>query len=96
MGWYEGPVDPFVASLLVDLRDAVWTLKHERMELKAAIADVVVKMEQQKKEICGLKLANEALIAGDKTNARKPAMARFWIFGILASVAAGAVFKCLG
>jgi len=55
-----------------------------------------VKMEQQKKEICGLKLANEALIAGDKTNARKPAMARFWIFGILASVAAGAVFKCLG
>ena len=37
MGWYEGPVDPFVASLLVDLRDAVWTLKRERMELKAAL-----------------------------------------------------------
>jgi hypothetical protein len=51
MGWYEGPVDQFVASLVVDLCDAVWSLKRERVELKSALADVVVKMEQQKKEI---------------------------------------------
>ena len=65
MGWYEGPVDPFVATLLVDLRDAVWALKHERVELKSAIVDVVVKMEQMKKEIAALKEANEALNAGN-------------------------------
>ncbi|KAG2607141.1 hypothetical protein PVAP13_4NG198900, partial [Panicum virgatum] len=29
MEWFEGPVDPFVATLLVDLRDAVWALKRE-------------------------------------------------------------------
>ena len=58
MGWYEGPVDPFVATLLVDLRDAVWALKRERVDLKSAIADAVVKMELQKKEITALKEEN--------------------------------------
>lgn len=28
--WYEGPWDPFVQNLLVDLRDVVWDLKRER------------------------------------------------------------------
>jgi hypothetical protein len=46
MGWYEAPVDPFVATLLVDLRDLVWALRRERNEVKAALADAVVKMEQ--------------------------------------------------
>jgi len=68
MGWYEAPVDPFVATLLVDLRDTVWALRRERNEVKAALADAVVKMEQQKKEIAGLKLANDALSAAN--NAR--------------------------
>jgi len=38
------------------------------MEVKAALADAVVKMEQQKKETARLKLANEALSAGKKGN----------------------------
>ena len=58
MGWYEGPVDLFVASLLVDLHDAVWAMKRERTELKSALADAVVKMELQKKEITALKEEN--------------------------------------
>ena len=68
MGCYEAPVDPFVVTLLVDLRDTVWALRRERNEVKAALADAVVKMEQQKKEIAGLKLANDALSAAN--NAR--------------------------
>ena len=68
MGWYEAPIDPFIATLLVDLRDTVWALGRERNEVKAALADAVVKMEQQKKEIAGLKLANDALSAAN--NAR--------------------------
>ena len=52
----------------MDLRDTVWALRRERNEVKAALADAVVKMEQQKKEIAGLKLANDALSAAN--NAR--------------------------
>ena len=66
MGWYEGPVDVFIHGLLIDLRDTVWSLKRERMELKAALADAVVKMEQQKKEISELKAANEAINTANK------------------------------
>ena len=65
------------------------------MELKAALVDAVVKMEQRKKEIVGLKLANEGLIAGNSTKAQKSGMARLWIFSFLASVVAGAVFMRL-
>ena len=71
MGWYEGPVDVFIHGLLIDLRDTVWSLKRERMELKAALADAVVKMEQQKKEISELKAANEALNAANKAISQK-------------------------
>ncbi|CAO2183284.1 unnamed protein product [Urochloa humidicola] len=46
--WYEGPYNPFVQTLLVDLRDAVWDLKREREQLRNALADAVMKLEQQK------------------------------------------------
>jgi len=71
MGWYEGPVDVFIHGLLIDLRDTVWSLKRERMELKAALADAVVKMEQQKKEISELKAANEAINTANKAMSQK-------------------------
>ncbi|CAL5041848.1 unnamed protein product [Urochloa decumbens] len=48
--WYDGPCDPFVRTLLVDLRDAVWALKSERTQLRSALADALMKLEQQKKE----------------------------------------------
>jgi hypothetical protein len=48
--WYEGHVDPFVKSLLVDLRDVVWALKREKVQLRNAFADAVLKLEQEKKE----------------------------------------------
>nr|CAB3480784.1 unnamed protein product [Digitaria exilis] len=54
MGWYKGPVDGFVHSLLVDLHDTVWTPKHEKTELKAALVDAVLKLEQQRKQIRSL------------------------------------------
>jgi hypothetical protein len=46
--WYEGPWDPFVQNLLVDLRDAVWDLKRERAILQNVLSDTVMKLEQQK------------------------------------------------
>ncbi|KAG2628356.1 hypothetical protein PVAP13_3KG380189 [Panicum virgatum] len=47
---------------------AVWAMKCERTELKSALADAVVKMELQKKEITALKEANEALKAGNRAH----------------------------
>jgi len=97
MGWFEGHVDPFVTTLLVDLRDAVWALKRERVELKAALADAVVKMEQQKEEISALKVENEALKAGNKGSVLKSVMKRVLLFGLVVPIVAGAaVFMCLG
>jgi uncharacterized membrane protein YccC len=46
--WCEGHVDPFVKSLLVDLRDAVRALKREKAQLRNAFADAVLKLEQEK------------------------------------------------
>jgi uncharacterized membrane protein YcjF (UPF0283 family) len=46
--WYEGHVDPFVKSLLVDLRDVVWALKREKAQLRNAFADAVLKLEREK------------------------------------------------
>ena len=96
MGWYEAPVDLFVATLLVDLCDAVWALKREKMEVKTALADAMVKMELQKKETARLKLANEALSAGNRATSQKSGMSRLWIFGVFASLAAGALLVCFG
>ena len=96
MGWYEAPVDLFVATLLVDLRDAVWALRRERMEVKAALADAVVKMELQKKEIAELKAENLALTAANRARPQKSGMMKLWILGLLALLAAGAMFVRLG
>ncbi|CAO2198948.1 unnamed protein product [Urochloa humidicola] len=54
--WFEGPWHPFVQSLLVDLRDAVWSLKQENKDLQVALSDAVMKLEQEKKEVAELKL----------------------------------------
>jgi len=96
MGWYEGPVDPFVATLLVDLHDAVWALKHERVDLKSAIADAVVKMEQMKKEIAALKEANEALNAGNLARSQKTLMNKLWLVGLVVGFGAAAACWFLG
>ena len=96
MGWYEGPVDPFVATLLVDLRDAVWALKRERVDLKSAIADAVVKMEQMKKEIAALKEANEALNAGNLARSQKAMMNKLWVVGLVVGFGGAAACWFLG
>ena len=96
MGWYEGLVNVFIHGLLIDLRDTIWALKCERMELKAALADAMVKMEQQKKEITSQKVANEALNAANKTRSQKLVMKRLWMLGLLVPFAAAVVFMRLG
>ena len=95
MGWYEGPVDVFIHGLLIDLRDTVWSLKRERMELKAALADAVVKMEQQKKEITALKEANEALNAGNLARSQKAMMNKLWLVGLVVGFGGAAAFMLL-
>nr|CAB3465781.1 unnamed protein product [Digitaria exilis] len=81
MGWYEGPPDGFVHSLLVDLRETIWTLKREKTELKAALADAVLKLEQQRKEMKRM------------SQSGKCGMKRVWMFGFfVSSVVAAGVF----
>jgi len=55
-GWYEAPCDVFVRGLLVDLRDAVWNLKRENKNLKDALGDGGMKLEQEKKKGEALKI----------------------------------------
>jgi predicted ribosome quality control (RQC) complex YloA/Tae2 family protein len=57
--WYEGHVDPFVKSLLVDLRDAVWVLKREKAQMRNAFVDAVMKLEHEKKETADLRMKLE-------------------------------------
>ena len=96
MGWFEGHVDPFVTTLLVDLRDAVWALKRERVDLKTAIADAVVKMEQMKKEIAALKEANEALNAGNLARSQKAMINKLWVVGLVVGFGGAAACWFLG
>ncbi|KAJ1262450.1 hypothetical protein BS78_09G108500 [Paspalum vaginatum] len=49
--WYKGPCAPFVASLLVDLCDTVWSLKRERAELKLTASDSLLRAKVEKKEM---------------------------------------------
>jgi t-SNARE complex subunit (syntaxin) len=49
-GWYEPPHDDFVRDLLVDLHDAVWNLKRERVNLQQELAAVGNQLEQEKTE----------------------------------------------
>ncbi|TVU04153.1 hypothetical protein EJB05_50246, partial [Eragrostis curvula] len=51
IGWYEGPHDPFVQTLLIDLRDAVWELKKQRSVLKLALKEASEDHEAKKKEL---------------------------------------------
>ncbi|KAF8674400.1 hypothetical protein HU200_048231 [Digitaria exilis] len=53
--WYEGPCNPFVASLLVDLRDAVWGLKDVNTALRLQLDDVTMRLEQEKNDAIALK-----------------------------------------
>jgi len=89
-------VDPFVATLLVDLRDAVWALKRERVDLKSAIANAVVKMEQMKKEIAALKEANKALNAGNLAMSQKAKMNKLWVVGLVVGFGGAAASWFLG
>ncbi|KAK3137256.1 hypothetical protein QOZ80_5BG0449940 [Eleusine coracana subsp. coracana] len=43
--WFEGPVDPFVATLLVDLRNEVWKLRRQKRELFASMQSEVHEKE---------------------------------------------------
>ncbi|CAN6348911.1 unnamed protein product [Urochloa humidicola] len=88
-GWYEGPVDVFICGLLVDLRDAVWALKNERVELKATIADTVMKLELSKKEAAKILEAKEAEIDGLKKKLLNEEKQRRWMFGLFVSIFIG-------
>lgn len=83
IGWFEGPVDGFVQGLLVDLRDAVWSLQREKAELKAALLDAVMKIEQQKKELSALAVAKEE--DDLRLRVQKLRKQRLWMFVLLVS-----------
>ncbi|OEL17276.1 hypothetical protein BAE44_0021704 [Dichanthelium oligosanthes] len=64
-----GPVDVFIHGLLVDLHDVVWSLKREGPELKAALADALMKLE-------GDKLGPPTVMK------QKSEKKRIWLFGL--------------
>ncbi|KAL6626781.1 hypothetical protein ACP70R_030507 [Stipagrostis hirtigluma subsp. patula] len=50
--WYDAsPPPPFVRTLLVDLRDAVWSLKRERDALRRALCDATQRLEEQRRAL---------------------------------------------
>ncbi|KAK3153657.1 hypothetical protein QOZ80_2BG0179200 [Eleusine coracana subsp. coracana] len=55
MGWYEGPVDPFVVTLLIDLLDDVWTVKKRRAMMKQTVKEAFEKIGDQEADIDALK-----------------------------------------
>lgn len=90
ISWFERRADPFVRTLLVDLRDAVWNLKRERGELKEQLADAVNKIEEQKLKMGRLLVAMEEGGAGDR-GAERPEMVakkRPWLIAVCFVVAA--------
>ncbi|KAK3161251.1 hypothetical protein QOZ80_1BG0074670 [Eleusine coracana subsp. coracana] len=58
--WYEGPVDPFVSTLLVDLYNAVWALKRQKATLREALAEATWKVHNKEREMEELKLELDA------------------------------------
>lgn len=89
----KGPVDVFIKGLLVDLRDTMWSLKREKEELKAALLDAVLKIEQHKKEASALAVAKEE--DDLRRGMLKIQKQRLWMFVLLVSFAV-AMFMRLG
>ncbi|TVU06994.1 hypothetical protein EJB05_47032, partial [Eragrostis curvula] len=61
MEWYEGRHDPFVQTLLIDLRDAVWKLKKEEAVIKRQFNEAVEMIEDLEGQIADLKEENARL-----------------------------------
>ncbi|TVU04599.1 hypothetical protein EJB05_47718, partial [Eragrostis curvula] len=61
IGWFEGPHHPFVQTLLIDLRDAVWSLKKQKASLRQAVAELVEKVEGLEDKVDELKEENARL-----------------------------------
>ena len=110
MAWYEGPMDPFVHTLLLDLRDAVWNLKVERADMRGALADAVLKQEQLKKEASVVKVELEEkkkelimLLAQKKEKdgvglqeIKKLKKERFWLLALCFALASAVFILRLG
>ncbi|KAK3145191.1 hypothetical protein QOZ80_4AG0325170 [Eleusine coracana subsp. coracana] len=51
MCWYEGPHDAFVQMLLIDLRNAVWSLKKEKAALNEALGEATARVDSLEKKL---------------------------------------------
>ncbi|TVU41238.1 hypothetical protein EJB05_14740, partial [Eragrostis curvula] len=49
--WYEGPHDPFVQTLLIDLRNAVWGLRRKNRAQKEDLKEAREMMQKQEEHI---------------------------------------------
>lgn len=98
--WYEDNMaNPFITQLLVDLRDAVRTLKKENKEMRAHIAeararmDAQIAVETQLRRQVAVQDARNAELLG-RVNKLEKERAVF-IFGILVCVAMVAGLLCI-
>ncbi|TVU21865.1 hypothetical protein EJB05_31535, partial [Eragrostis curvula] len=61
MEWYDGPHDPFVQTLLIDLRNVVWKLKKEKGNIKRQFNEALEMIEDLEGQVAELKEENARL-----------------------------------
>ncbi|KAK3118804.1 hypothetical protein QOZ80_9BG0708240 [Eleusine coracana subsp. coracana] len=66
MCWYERWHDAFLQTLLVDLRNAKWSLKKEKTALNKALGKATARLDSMKKKLAAMKKLEE-----DKVDALK-------------------------
>ncbi|KAK3153522.1 hypothetical protein QOZ80_2BG0175900 [Eleusine coracana subsp. coracana] len=55
MCWYERWYDAFLQTLLVDLRNAVWSLKKEKTALNEALGEAIARLDSMEKKLAAVK-----------------------------------------
>ncbi|KAK3143236.1 hypothetical protein QOZ80_4BG0360530 [Eleusine coracana subsp. coracana] len=55
MCWFERRHDAFVQTLLVDLRNVMWSLKKEKMALNEALGEATARVDSMEKKLVAVK-----------------------------------------
>ncbi|KAK3129279.1 hypothetical protein QOZ80_6BG0476150 [Eleusine coracana subsp. coracana] len=61
--WYEHRHDAFLQTLLIDLRNAMWSLKKEKTALNKALGEATAWLDSMEKKLVALKSEKEDLKA---------------------------------
>ncbi|KAK3160931.1 hypothetical protein QOZ80_1BG0068490 [Eleusine coracana subsp. coracana] len=59
MCWYERRHDAFLQTLLIDLRNVVWSLKKEKTALNEALGEATTRLDSMEKKLAAVKKEDE-------------------------------------